>query len=387
MILNVVNEYWGGLAARYRASPLPGFLSWWRGELAGLIPASLSSRMVSPRPALWLVAEPGDAGFVVWRGGDEPERSDIFGAEEDAQILRDRWLQLLNSFDDGAPEIRLCLPADEVLNCPVELPLAVESNLNSAISYQLDQLTPFKAAQVYHDFRITNRDTQHGRLELDLCLVPISRLEAVHERLAAIGIRPHVIDTLRNDAEIPVCEGYNLLPEAERPPYVYARARLNWILAGLVALVLAVIMAQSLYLRGQTVERLQNEVAALRLDAEQVMELQRQLEDSLSAANFLAERRRHQPVIIQVLDEISRVLPDDIWLQQMQVRGDEVTMMGLADGSQRLIELINDSPLLDDAEFRGAINVDPSTGQERFNARATIKRGGVQDAVAAGPGE
>jgi general secretion pathway protein L len=110
MILNVVNEYWGGLAARYRASPLPGFLSWWRGELAGLIPASLSSRMVSPRPALWLVAEPGDAGFVVWRGGDEPERSDIFGAEEDAQILRDRWLQLLNSFDDGARKFACVCP-------------------------------------------------------------------------------------------------------------------------------------------------------------------------------------------------------------------------------------------------------------------------------------
>ncbi len=387
MILNTVNDYWSSVAARYRATPVPGFLAWWGGELASMVPSSLRTRMVPPRPALWLVTEPDVTDITVWKGGENPERCDTFRADEDAQLLRDRWLELLEGFDDGSPEIRLCLPTEDVLECPVELPLAVESNLNAALSYQLDQLTPFKASQVCHDFQVTNRDAQHGRLELDLRLVPVSRMHAIRERLAAIGIRPHVIDTLKNGREAPECEGFNLLPEAERPHYVYARARLNWILAGVAAIVLALVMAQSLYLRGQAVERLQHEVAGLRQEAEAVMDLQRQLEDALAAANFLAERRRLQPVIIQVLDEISRILPDDIWLQQMQVRGDEVLMMGLAAGSQRLIELINDSPLLGDAEFRGAINIDPTTGQERFNARATINRRGMQDAIVAGPGE
>ncbi len=387
MILNTVNEYWSSVAARYRASPVPGFLDWWGRELSGLAPSSFRERLVPPRPALWLVTEPDSTDFTVWKGGENPERRDTFRSDEDAQLLRDRWLELLNDFEDGSPEVRLCLPAEDVLECPVELPLAVESNLSAALGYQLDQLTPFKSSQVYHDYHIARRDTEHGRLELDLRLVPVSRMQAIRERLAAIGIRPHVIDTLTDDGNGPDCEGFNLMPEAERPHYVYARARLNWILAGVAAVVLALVMAQSLYLRGQTAERLQNEVAALRQEAEAVMDLQRQLEDALAAANFLAERRRLQPVIIQVLDEISRILPDDIWLQQMQVRGDEVTMMGLAEGSQRLIELINDSPLLGDAEFRGAINIDPATGQERFNARATINRREVPNAVAAGTRE
>jgi general secretion pathway protein L len=387
MILNAVNEYWAGLAARYRTSPLPGFLAWWGGELSGMVPASLRERMVPPRPALWLVLEDEGTALQVWKAGDEPVQVDQFGADEDVQLLRDRWFELLGGFDDGRPEIRLCLPAESVLECPVELPLAVEANLAAAIGYQLDQLTPFKASQVLYDHRVTGRDAQHGRIELELRLVPISRVEAVRERLTAIGIRPHVIDTVKINGGVPACEGFNLLPENERPAYTYARARLNWILAGVAALVLGLVMAQSLYLRGQTVERLQSEVANLRQEAESVLDLQRQLEDALVAANFLAERRRRQPVIIQVLDEISRVLPDDIWLQQLQIRDTEVLMVGLADGSQRLIELINESPLLDDAEFRGSINVDPSTGQERFNVRAVITRGGVQHAVASGSGE
>lgn len=387
MILNAFNEYWTSLATRYRASPLPGFFSWWGGELAQLFPDSLRRRMMPPRPTLWLVATPESGDLEVWIGGDRPEHRDTFGIDEDLHIVRDRWQNLLTLFTEGKPEIRLCLPAEHVLQRPVELPLAVEANLTSAISFQLDQLTPFSASQVYHDYRLVKRDTEHGRLELDLRLAPVKSIERVRERLAAIGIRPHAIDTLADDREIPHCEGFNLLPDAERPYYVYARARLNWMLAGGVAVVLLAVMIQSLHLRSLELSRLQDEVAQLRAEAEQVIELQNQLEDALTAANFLAERRRLQPVIIQVLDEVSRILPQDMWLNQMQVRGDELQMMGLADGSERLIEIVNNSQLLNDAEFRGSINVDPNTGQERFNARATINRRGVQDATAARSGE
>jgi len=387
MILNAFNDYWRNLAARYRSSPVPGFLAWWRSELASLIPGSLRRRLVPPRPSLWVVVEPGSIGLDIWRADGALEKADHFAADDDTRLLQERWQGLLQSFRDGAPEIRLCLPDSEALDCPVELPLAVESNLESALGFQLDQLTPFRVQQVWFDHRIRERDTEHGRLKLDLRLVPINRLEAVRERLADIGIRPHVIDTLEGAGERPKCDGFNLIPESERPRYVFARARLNWILGGVALIALVAVMVQSLYLRDQKVDTLRSEVAALRQEAEAVLELQRQLEDSLAAANFLAERRQSQPVIIQVLDEISSILPDDMWLQQLQVRGNELMMMGLADGSQRLINLVNESSLLDDAEFRGAINVDPATGQERFNARATIKRREVRDAAAAGPGE
>ena len=385
--LNAINEYINGLGTRYRASPLPAFFRWWGGELSSLLPASLRGRMISPRPALWLVPSTEDGGFVVWRGGDQPERLDEFRADEDPALLANRWREWLLRFDDGQPEIRLCLPADLVLEKPIELPLAVESNLPAAVGYQLDQLTPFTVNQVFHDFQLTQRDSANGRLHLDLRLVLREVLTPLTERLTAIGIRPHAIDTLDASADLPRCESFNLLPEAQRPPYVFQRARLNWRLGAAALAVLVLVMFQSIYLREQAIERLEREAAQLRAEAETVMALQRELEDALVAANFLAERRRRQPIAIQVLDEVSRVLPDDMWLQQVQVRGSELQIMGSADGSQRLIEIINDSPLFDDAEFRGQVRVDPATGQERFTVRSNIIPRGVQHAVASGSGE
>ncbi|QOC23047.1 PilN domain-containing protein [Wenzhouxiangella sp. AB-CW3] len=383
---SAINDYWADVVARYRASPLPGFLRWWGGELSSLIPDSLRQRLVQPRPAVWLLPAE-DGSLAVWAGGEAPEHLDTFGPSEDAGLLRDRWSAVARSFEEGNPEVRLCLPEDDILQCPVELPLAVESGLQQALRYQLDQFTPFQADQVYYAHEVTGRDSAHGRLKLALRLVPVSSVDRWRERLAAIGVRPHAIDVAASGEETPSPLGVNLLPEAERPPYVYKRARLNWMLAaGLVAM-LVLVMAQSIYLRERSVDQLQAEVDSLREQSETVVALQRQLEDSLTAANFLAELRRRQPVVIQVLDEVTRLLPDDIWLQQLQVRDNELHMQGLADGSQRLIDLINDSELLDDAEFRGSVNVDQATGRERFATRAQIQTGRARNAAVAESGE
>lgn len=386
MLTETANSYLARLATRYRASPLPAFFAWWGRELAGLIPENLRRSLVPPRPVVWIVPSPAAGGDLkIWRAGDPPELLDVFGGGEDVELLRARWQEVISRFDDGLPEIRLCLPAGRILAVPVTLPLAVETNLASAISYQLDQLTPFRADQARYDFRVRSRDGEQGRLELDLRLAPLAEVNPLFERLHALGIRPHVLDTLTGSGESPETEGFNLLRETERPRYVYARARLNWNLLAAAVALLALVMIQSLYLRGKTVRDLEARADDLRAEAHAVLDLQQQLEDALMAANFLAERRRQQPVSIEVLAEVTRILPDDIWLQQFRIQGRELMIQGLAEGAQRLIELVNASELLDDAEFRGAINVDPATGRERFNAAAVIQAHRGRDETPAGP--
>ncbi|MGY6555626.1 MAG: PilN domain-containing protein [Wenzhouxiangella sp.] len=374
------------LGQRYRGSQLATFLNWWGGELYSLVPERWRGRLVAPRPRLWLLAGSDDLGLSVWRSGAQTEGLDTLGASEDLAALRQRWQAHLASFVDGPPEVCLLLPSELVLEAPVELPLAVESNLTQAVAYQLDQLTPFRTDQVWHDFRVKTRDLQNARLKLDLRLVPKARLEALFERLEAIGIRPHVVDVA--PAELQPESGldgggFNLLPAERRQVYINRRARLNWGLGVGVIAALALAMFLSLQARSSGVEQLRAEVDGLRNQAESVLALQRELEDALDAANFLAEHRREQPVIMHVLDELTRVLPNDMWLQSVNIREHELILQGQGNGSQRLIELVNGSSLFSEAAFRGSVNIDPNSGQERFNASATITPWGMQDAVAA----
>jgi general secretion pathway protein L len=369
------NSIGNRLRQRYRATPVPAFLAWWGGELGELVPDSLAERLMPPKPQVWLVpAETGGGDFRVWRADAKPQVLDVFGAGEDAQLLRDRWRDIVAAFRDGKPEVRLCLHPDQYLALPVELPAAVDANLDQALAYQLDQISPFRAEQVVFDHRVERRDGERDRIGVSLRIAPNEMLEPLLERARAFGAVVHVVDTLDGD-DPPKPEGFNLLPESRRPRYVHARARFNALLAlGLVA-VLGLVMAQTLVLRERSVSELREAADALRGEAREVIDLQQELEESLAAANYLADKRAAQPPVIELIDEVTRVLPDDIWLQQFQLMGSELRIQGMADGSQRIIGLLDESPLFASPEITGSISIDPRTGQERFRSQVQVITG------------
>ena len=357
---------------RYQATPIPAFLSWWGRELGTLVPDSLSRRLMPPKPQLWIVpAESGGGDYRIWRADGAPKVLDVFGAGEDAQLLRGRWRDILAEFGDGRPEVRLCLHEDQVLALPVEMPAAVEGNLDQALRYQLDQLSPFRADQVVLDHRVESHDQDHDRIMVTLRIVPNEDLEPLLDRARAFGAVVHAVDTLAAE-DPPRPEGFNLLPEARRPRYVHARARFNMLLgAGLLA-VLALVMAQTVILRERTVSGLRAEADVLQVEAGRVMQLRQAFEETLLAASFLAEKRAAQPAVIELMDELTRILPDDIWLQQFQLQGSDLRIQGQADGSQRVIGLLAESELFESPEITGAISVDPRSGQERFRSQVRV---------------
>ncbi|NKI35076.1 PilN domain-containing protein [Wenzhouxiangella sp. XN79A] len=381
MIQNLADNLQDAVRRRYRATPLPAFFAWWGGELAPLVPATLRRRWMPPKPQLWIVpAETGGGDLRILRVGDSPAVADVFGAGEDLDLLRDRWRDLQAGFEDGRPEVRLCLHEDDVLALPIELPAAIESNLAQALKFQIDQVSPFSPDQVYFDHRVAAHDHEHGRLQVELRMVPRETVDGLLERLRAVGVVIHRVDTLRPGDEAEP-EGFNLLPDERRPHYVHARARFNLVLAGLLVLLAGLIMAQSLILRERTVNRLTEDADRLRTEARQVMALQQRLEESLLAANFLAEKRAAQPPAIELLAETTRLLPDDIWLQRFQLQGQEMTVQGLTNGSQRVINLLNESELLRDTEIRGNITMDPRSGKERFTTTSQVVRADGPDAA------
>lgn len=357
---------------RYQATPIPAFLAWWGRELGTLVPERFSRRLMPPKPQLWIVpAESGGGDLRIWRADAEPRVLDVFGAGEDAQMLRGRWRDILAEFRDGQPEVRLCLHENQVLALPVEMPAAVESNLDQALRYQLDQLSPFRADQVVLDHRIEHHDTERDRIDVTLRIVPNEDLEPLLERTRAFGAVVHAVDTL-GDTDPPQPEGFNLLPESRRPHYVHARARFNLLLGAGLAAVLGVVMVQTVILRENTVEQLRSEADRLRVEARRVMQLQQAFEETLLAANFLSKKRAAQPAVIELLDELTAILPDDIWLQQFQLQGTDLRIQGQADGSQRVIGLLDKSELFASPEITGNISIDPRSGQERFRSQVTV---------------
>jgi len=109
----------------------------------------------------------------------------------------------------------------------------------------------------------------------------------------------------------------------------------------------------------------------------QVQRVENQIEEAMQSAGFLLRRRIESSTAVDVLAEVTRVIPDDTYLDRLMVGQGRVQMQGKSENAQRLIELVNQSSTFNEAAFRGPTRLDSRTQKEIFDLNADITVGGA----------
>ncbi|MFC1740726.1 PilN domain-containing protein, partial [Pseudomonadota bacterium] len=267
----------------------------------------------------------------------------------------------------------LLLRLASVLNTQVRLPAAAEPNLAQVLAYEMDRQTPFKASDVYYDWKVLDRGGESGQVSLELYVAPRSEVDALIQTVSGRGFQLAGVDIVDGRNTL----GLNLLPPDRRSRSINRRVRFNLALGAACVILLALVMAQSLSLRAHQVEELEEAILAVQGEARAVTQIKQQIEDNSEAAGFLAKKRAETPLSIAVLADITRILPDDTYLDRLVINKSSVQMQGKSQNAQQLIELVNESPLLDEAAFRGSTRLDARSGLEIFEVNANVVKIGV----------
>jgi general secretion pathway protein L len=83
--------------------------------------------------------------------------------------------------------------------------------------------------------------------------------------------------------------------------------------------------------------------------------------------------------MLELLDELTRRIPDDTSLDKLTVTGDRLVMVGQSRAAPALVGLLQASPMLREPALAGAVQADPRSGRDRFTLTANL--------VQQGPGE
>ena len=143
-----------------------------------------------------------------------------------------------------------------------------------------------------------------------------------------------------------------------------------------VAVVALVLAAAAVYLpldrQRRAAELAGAEAAKARVEALAAAKLRETITELASDAQFLAERKRTSPGVVEIVDALTRLLPDDTWLQQLRINGDEVRLTGFSAAASSLIGLIEQSERFSEARFRSSVTRDTRNKAERFTISAKI---------------
>ena len=350
---------------RFVNGPAGQFFQWWFEELASAMPAQWRARMQYARRRLLIQLDEKEITLAI-DGTGTVQSLDTIAIGQDSQLQQQRIRELLQEHELSEVGRDLLLSEAAVLCTEVDMPLATEANLRQALAYEMDRHTPFKAEDVFFTWRVLSRDREAGLLHFELFVTPREPVEARIEQLRRLGLAPGGVDISINDKPL----GINLLPDALRHRIVNRQARVNWMFAGIAVVLMAFVMAQSLWLREHQVQTINEAIEGVRAEAMVVQQIRKQIDDASDAAGFLQGRKIQNGYKVEVLAELTRILPQDTFLDRLSLHAATTQMQGKSDNAQGLIEVINNSTFFDDASFRGPTRLDNRSRKEIFDLSA-----------------
>jgi len=377
------------LAGFARASGLVGFWRWWSAELAPLVPSG-ARNAVARRRLRPVIAFDGNVA-TLWRpvmrdGALAMEIAESVALDGDAQAVAAAGTRALDAVARsaagdvrGMSRVRLAIPSRATLRRTLTLPAAVEENLRQAIGYDLDRLTPFKADELYYDAVVATRDPSHQTIGVDFAAVRRPIVDAAIAHATAWG--GEVRSVSPDDPVVANASRLNLAPEALRTAPAPWRRWQFWVPIGALAVFALAAVVLPLWQKRELAIAIINRAEAVRQQAAVSERLRAELERAAGDYNFALERKHQWPAMVRVLDTVTRALPDDTWLTQLEVRTlpkgkereRELVMRGESGNAGRLIPVLEESGLVTQVAPRSpTTKIQPGPG-EVFDLGAQLK--------------
>lgn len=345
------------------------FLDWWIGELSAMVPRALSGAAKTTMEGRELVEIRGSqVVFSRVAAGKVTEAGRLDMALPDAAGQKQAFQSELNKISGQKNEIVLVLQPEQVLRKELSLPLAAEENLRQVIAFEMDRLTPFKVEQVYFDCWLARRDKQ---LEVSLAVAPRATIDESLRQLAVWGAQVAAV-LVADEAADGIT--WNLLPEGLRQKgRNTGLLRLNIALASGAMVLLCVVLALPVWQKRETLQALHPLLDKTHQQAVEAENLRRQFEVLLAEYNYLLDKKRESPPVVAVLEDVTRVLPDDTWVQQFDLKGKEVLIQGETASSSKLAGLFEQAKTLHNANFRAPLTKGQGANSERFQLAAETR--------------
>jgi general secretion pathway protein L len=264
--------------------------------------------------------------------------------------------------------VLLRIAIDRAVIQRLRLPAGALEVLPAVIRNKIESLAPWPVNEAMWGHRLM-APPHSGQIEVEAAIVSRQSGEALLATLAEAGIKP---DCLEIGPADPMAEGIAIdFQEANR-----GRAS-RLVLGGVMAVVAAIALGISgygAYLYYQSATEL------ARIES-QIEELNQSLRGAssgsgmpakLAEANKIYMRKSEGRPTVTVLNALTRLLPDGVWLNSLDYGGNQITIAGRGDEIPGIIGKLETSEEFSSVNFASATQRDQEAGADSFAISASI---------------
>lgn len=348
------------------------FMDWWRRELNTMLPASGRDWLSRPVPPLRVHLNDHQVSFKLLKG-DELLPVTTLPVEEERSLAhhRDKLRKLLRRARYTENLVAIDLAKEQFASLHLKLPKATREYLGEVLRNEMDRYTPFSEDQVYFDFRVDEAEPKSDTVGVHLVLTPRRSLDEWLDRLTTLGLN---VTHIRPDGDGDRRRAdFNLIPKQRSSRM--RRQRLTRVALTSAACLLLLVLSALLPIseRRHAIAVVDARLSEARSAADDLARTRQKLEDLRLTAASLQSEKRSRPAVVALLAELTALLPDDTWLVQMNQRENDVHVAGYSANASSLIELLENSDLLENVRFDAPVTMDNETTREHFRIIASLE--------------
>lgn len=346
------------------------FFNWWGRELTGLLPSGLRLPANARGPSTIVSQDQSKIDVIEERGRSSRV---VATAKCDADAALAGVASVVDTIATKSP-VGIRVPLGACFSRTLDIPEAARADALQLAVLDLERATPFRTADVMTAVYVDDSvKPVRGRIALRQLVLKRATVAEVRIRLAERGIDVARIDCWNSDrtAALPVDF---LLGDAQ--PAAGGRARsafLNRLLTATAAGAAVAALALVVIKHENALAIIDQETASARSLAADVGQRIARSEAVLADAGRLAAWRRSRPLGVEILGEVTRLLPDGAHLTEFNLDGDQLDLTGFAASAAPLLEAFERSARFTDARFTTPFRLEPRDDRERFSMRVRLR--------------
>ena len=274
-------------------------------------------------------------------------------------------------------QVTLAIPKDWTIVKTAEFPLTVKENLPDVISYELDRLTPLSSERAFYDFRILAED--ENRIRIMLVAMKAETLQPYLDALIGkgiaikrVGLSAPGLSGLDLNGNENIAWEMNLLDKGMHKSPKTPMALTIVLLSVLIGLGLFWLVSP-LQIAEKRVEVIDREIAARRDDIKKIEALKKDLEGVEKEIAAIETFKTSRPVTLNMLKEMTRVLPTNTWLSRIRFTESTVEIEGYAASATEVLPKLEASGYFKKVEFASSTSRDVRLNADRFSIKMEIE--------------
>lgn len=344
--------------------------AWWTGELASLVPKWWRDGGRQAQNGTVVAVHQGKLSLVNASGRAAPAGSSQTEALSEQTLLEGLARQ---SRPGVTVPVRLRLPYGACLTRRIEIPERARAEAGRILALDLERATSLSAGEVYTAHYEDNAAAAKGSVGYVQLIVKKATIDTAVARIEAAGAMVNAVDCWSADgtAVLPINFLEHSLASAAKSQ-TPGRGLTRALAVAAVGLALSSIWI-SMARHKSALSELESQTEAARASLAGIETARGTSQMAAKEAQAIVVLKAERPMTVQILDELTRLLPDTVYLSEFSADGDTVAISGFAKSASGLVPILGRSQMFADATLIAPVTFDDARNKERFSYRLRLR--------------